>query len=107
MMEGSEFTRTTSLAPGMETVVEAYETLVVTDREGQEFAVSGRLDEKTLIFLRSFDAYMTTKNAGVAGVVLDAAWADVDKSFRDLALPVQRELPSFKRLGISVPGHRH
>lgn len=107
-MEGSEFTsRTTELAPGMEAVVEAYETLVIRDNEGQEFAVSGRLDEKTLVFLRAFDSYMTTKNAGVGGVVLDAAWADVDKSFHELTLPVQRELPSFKRLGLSVPGHRH
>lgn len=102
-----EFTRTTTeLAPGMETVVYAGDTLVIEDKEGQEFAVTGRESEEVLSFLKAFDTWLTTKNALVQGVVLDAAYADMTKQFNSLPLRLQREMPSFKKLGIAVP-HRH
>jgi hypothetical protein len=100
----SEFpTRTSELAPGMETVVAAGDTLVITDSEGQEFAVTGRESEEVMDFLRSFDRWLTTKNAHVEGLVLEAALADMTKKFNHLPMRLQRELPSFKTIGVTLP----
>lgn len=102
----SEFNRiATELGPGMETVVYSGDTLVITDKEGQEFAVTGRENDDVMEFLRAFDTWLTTKNALVLGVVLDAAYADMTKRFNALPLRLQREMPSFKRLGVPIPGH--
>jgi len=102
----SEFNRiTTELGPGMETVVYAGDTLVITDNEQQEFAVTGRESKEVMDFLVAFETWLLTKNAAVTGVVLDAAEAEMSKKFNALPLRIQRELPSFKRVGVPIPGH--
>lgn len=105
-MDEGDFKRiATELMPGMETVVYAGDTLVITDNAGQEFAVSGRESEEVMKFLEAFDTWLTTKNALVSGVVLDAAYAEMTRLFNALPLRIQRSMPSFKRLGVSIPGH--
>jgi hypothetical protein len=82
------------LAPGMERVVEAGETLVITDQNGQEFAVTGRESQELLAFLNEFDQWFTLVENKVKGPATDAAWFKVKEAYHSLPARIQRELPS-------------
>lgn len=104
----ADFPHTTSdLAPGMETLIKAGDTLVVTDEKGQEFAVSGRESDEVMVFLRAFDLWLSTREKRVTGLVLDGLYAEMTTAWKALPLRLQREMPSFKLLGVHVPGHDH
>lgn len=96
-----------SIAPNMERVVEAGETLVITDSEGQEFAVTGREAPETMEFLKAFDEWFSSLNQGIGGPVLDALFFKTKEAFNNLPMRLQRELPSIRRAGISIANHKH
>jgi hypothetical protein len=93
------------MMPGMSQVVEAGDELVVRDREGQEFSITAKVDEKTLAFITAFDEWFIIRHEGVRGVVLDALWNTVERA--DLPLHVQEKLTSFRRQGLFLRGHNH
>lgn len=97
---------TQELSPGMEAIVYGGDTLVITDEKGQEFAVSGREREEVMDFLKAFDEWFYAKEKGISAGVLDALWTMVRVKFLALPLGIQREMPSFKAMGVSV-GHGH
>jgi hypothetical protein len=90
------------IQPGMEQIVEAGETLEITDNTGQVFAVTGTESKDTLGFIIKFDVWHSMSRSGVQGPVLVQAWKEVEIAFNALPLRVQRQLPSFKALGIST-----
>lgn len=99
---------TTELAPGMEAVVYAPDTLVITDKDGQEFAVTGRNNEETTAFLKAFDEWLLHKNKrDLSDTLMNALWSEVERTFRDIPLSIQREFVSFKLLGVTLPGTGH
>lgn len=107
MMEGVE-RRYSDMAPGLEQVVFAGDTLVMRDNDGNEFAVKAKEAEETMAFLKSFDEWFTAKeSARFSQGILDALWHDVRQRFNALPMSIQRELPSFKNGGIIVRGHDH
>lgn len=96
------------LAPGLEQVIEAGDTLVMKDNEDNEFAVTAREHPDTLAFIKAFDDWLMVKNEGVLSMgVLGTLWSEVERTFRDLPMFVQRELSSFKKLGIAIVSHDH
>lgn len=46
-----------SLAPGMSQVIEAGEYYTLTDDKGKELELVGKLDAKTIAFVRAFDTW--------------------------------------------------
>lgn len=96
-----------SLAPGMTRVCHADETLVLTDNEGNEFAVEGREAESTMTFFKAFDEFFTARESNVAGLSLDALWYAVKEAFNALPMRVQRQLPSFAQGGVILRSHEH
>jgi hypothetical protein len=90
------------IQPGMERLIEAGETLEITDENGQVFAVTAKEGPQVMAFLISFDNWLTMKESAVEGAVINLQWADVRQKFGNLPLRVQRELPSFKTLGMLV-----
>jgi len=96
-----------SIAPGMERIVVAGETLVIQDEAGQEFAVTGRDSEEVMQFLQEFDRWFTLVQKNITGAVLTAQWFAVKETFNNLPLRIQRELPSFAGGGVIVQPHSH
>jgi hypothetical protein len=98
----------TDMAPGLEQVIEAGDTLVLRDNDENEFAVTAREREETMDFLKAFDEWFVAKNAErFSAGILDALWHEVSRTFNTLPMQIQRELPSFKSGGVIVRGHAH
>lgn len=96
------------MAPGLEQVIEAGDTLVLRDNDQNEFAVSARERDETMAFLKAFDEWFTAKQAArFSPAILDALFAEVTRTFNELPMAIQRELPSFKTGGVIVRGHAH
>lgn len=94
------------LAPGMTQVIEAGEKWEIEGSDGQSFEVKAVDSADVMDFLKAFDTWLTTYNAHVTGIVLEAAQADCIKKFNVLPMRIQQEMPSFAQLGIRL-GHPH
>ena len=90
------------IQPGMEQLIEAGDTLEITDKDGHIFAVTAIEGTATLDFFKAFDTWLTMNGAGVVGPSLLTAYRDMIDKFHKLPLRVQRELPSWKNLGVNV-----
>lgn len=88
------------IQPGMERLVEAGETLEITDNAGQVFAITGIEGPSTVEFCISFDNWLTMKKADIQGPVIATAFSDLVEKFGNLPMRVQRQMPSFKSLGV-------
>lgn len=96
------------MAPGVEQAIEAGDTLVLRDNDGNEFAVKGIEHPDVLEFFKAFDNWLTVKRHGtISAGVLATLWSEVEDRFNTLPMHVQRTLPSFKKLGIPVGDHDH
>lgn len=108
MPEEESFKKYSDLAPGLEQVIDAGDTLVMRDSDGNEFAVGAREHPDTMEFLKAFDEWFMAKEKGnFSAGVLDALWHNVRAKFNDLPMRVQRELPSMKNAGVLIRGHNH
>lgn len=96
-----------TLAPGMEEVIQAGDTLEITDANGQKIAVTAREADNTMAFLKAFDEWLMAKERVPAGHVLDAMWLGVKTTFNNLPMKVQLQLPSLKGGGVIVRNHSH
>jgi hypothetical protein len=107
-MEGSQ-PRYSDMAPGLEQVIEAGDTLVLRDNDQHEFAVTARECTETMDFLKAFDEWFTAKQRGGFSMgILDALWNNVSITFNALPMRIQRDLPSFKAGGVLLKGgHDH
>ncbi len=94
--------RYSDMAPGMDQVVQAGDTLVMRDNDGNEFSISGRLDDATLAFLKAFDEWFHANRAPARlhQDILAAMHARMVTAFNDLPMWLQQELPSFRAGGI-------
>ena len=92
------------LAPGLEQTIEAGDTLVMRDNDGNEFAVSAKEHPNTLAFFRAFDEWVTAKMGGLASMET-ILWAKMMTEWNNLPTHITRELPSFKAL--ILRGHSH
>jgi hypothetical protein len=90
------------IQPGMERIVESGETLEITDKDGQVFAVTCTEGPEVMAFLTSFDNWKTMRDNAISGDVMRLQWNDLIDKFNRLPMRVQRALPSFKTLGIGV-----
>lgn len=90
------------IQPGMEQVIEAGDTLEITDANGQVFAVAAKESESTMDFIKAFDEWLSMRTMGVEGILIDTAFSRVREKFYHLPLRIQRELPSFKSHGVIV-----
>ena len=90
------------IQPGVERLIETGETLEITDVNGQVFAVTAVEGPEMLDFCKSFDNWLSMKNALVQGPVMDAAFSQMVNLFYKLPARVQRELPSWKDLGVGL-----
>ena len=90
------------IQPGMEQLIEAGDTLEITDNTGQQFAVTATECTATIEFCQAFDNWLTMQRGEIRGLVIEAAWAALLVKFGKLPLRVQRELPSWKTLGVGV-----
>lgn len=96
------------MAPGMEQVIYAGDTLVMRDNDDNEFAVKAKEGEETMAFLVAFDEWFIAKEGGrFSPGILDALWHQVRETFNALPMSIQRELPSFKQGGVILGGHEH
>jgi hypothetical protein len=96
------------MAPGLEQVVYAGDTLVMKDNDGNEFAVSAKEGQATMDFLKAFDEwFMARERGGFSEGILLALWSEVKRTFNDLPMSIQRELPSIKHAGVVVPSYPH
>lgn len=96
-----------NLAPGMDYVCEAGETLVIQDGAGQELSITGRESPEVMEFLKAFDEWFFGKQRRFSDGILAALWAQVQTTFNALPLRVQKELPSWTTIGVSVRNHDH
>lgn len=95
------------IAVGATRSIEAGDTLVVRDRNGQEFAVEGKESEVVMDFLKAFDTWYTVSKVKTQGPVLGALWSDVVRLWNCLPPRVVREMPSFKSAAIGLRTHSH
>ena len=89
------------IQPGMEQLIEAGDTLEITDKDGQVFAVTAIEGTAVMDFFKCFDTWLTMHRAKVQGPVMETAFGNVLDRFNHLPLRVQRELPSWKDLGVN------
>lgn len=109
-MEGKPGRTYSDMAPGVEQVVYAGDTLVMRDNDGNEFAIQSKEHPDTLDFIKAFDAWLMVKQSGDGApnnVVLDALWASVQLAYNNLPMQIQTQLPSFARAGVPLAGHDH
>lgn len=107
-MEGRNDKKYQDIMPGMSQVVEAGDELTVRDREGAEFSITAKVDDKTMEFIVAFDNWHIVHEEGVRGVVVDALWSTVIAAYGALPQHVQEQLPSCRRRGIVLKGiHDH
>jgi hypothetical protein len=92
---GTDEKKYQDLAPGLTETIQAGDELVMTDKEGNEFSVAAKESDDVMDFLKAFDRWFSMHNRGITGVVLQAAWFDVEQSFRSLPVRVAHELPSW------------
>lgn len=85
-----------SLAPGMEEIVRAGDSLIIRDSDGQEVAITARESEETMDFLKAFDEWFHVKEGGLAPQLEPQLWTAVRSKFNALPMRLQRELPSLK-----------
>lgn len=104
---GIEQQRYRDMVPGMDQVIQGGDSLVITDAQGQEISVTARESDVVMDFLKAFDNWLTAKNAGVKGVVLDSTWHECLRLFRNLPVRIQHELPSWAKIGVALKGHDH
>jgi hypothetical protein len=90
------------IQPGMEQIIEAGDTLEITDDKGQKFAVTATEGTAVLDFCKAFDTWLTMHKSNIQGPVMESSYADMLNKFGKLPLRVQRELPSWKTLGVGV-----
>jgi hypothetical protein len=90
------------IQPGMERIVEAGETLEITDNQGQVFAVTGTECEATMTFIKKFDVWKMMNESSMFDQQKQLAWHECLQAFNHLPLRVQRQLPSFKSLGVKA-----
>lgn len=97
-----------TIAPELEEVVEAGDTLIITDAKGQQFAITGRDSEDVIEFCKAFDTWLSARNLGnVQGPVLDSLFTLAVTRFKSLPDRIQWQLPSYRSPGIILPGHGH
>lgn len=82
--------RTNLIKPGMSHVVNAGETLLIRDNEGQEIAVEAREHDDVVAFIRAYDELRIARAHGVTGVVLDSFEHRVERAFTSLPSHVVR-----------------
>ena len=81
------------LAPGMSQVIEAGEHYVLTDDNGKELELVGKLDEPTIKFLRAFDNWLALDyRTGPTTDVTKAARAGMVECWNNLSHHARREL---------------
>jgi hypothetical protein len=90
------------IQPGMEQLIEAGDTLEVMDENGRVFAVTAVEGTAVVDFCKAFDNWLTMHKSNVQGPVMEMAYKAMLDRFGKLPLRVQRELPSWKTLGIGV-----
>lgn len=95
------------LAPGMEQIIEAGDTLVIKDETGQEFAVTAREHPATMEFLKAFDQWFAAKEGNKESAITDAYWFELKARLNNLPMHIQRQFPSFKQGGVVLRAHGH
>jgi hypothetical protein len=90
------------IQPGMEQLIEAGDTLEITDDQGQKFAVTAIEGTAVMDFCKAFDVWHSMQRAKIQGPVVETAFNNLLNAFSRLPLRVQRELPSWKTLGMNV-----
>jgi hypothetical protein len=82
-----------TMAPGMSQVIEAGEAYTLTDDNGKELELVGRIDPLTLAFVRAFDVWYGVKGRVAEDTdVYKAAWMGVITAFNNLPKHVVKEL---------------
>lgn len=95
------------IQPGMERVVQAGDSLVIEDANGQEFAIKAIEGEATMEFLTAFDEWYALSRRTNNAEVLKALWTKATVAFNQLPLEIHKQLPSWKSLGTQVRAHTH
>lgn len=90
------------IQPGMERLIETGETLEITDVNGQVFAVRAVEGPEMMEFVKAFDNWHSLIRAKVQGPIVESAFTDMLIRFAALPARVQRELPSWKTLGVNL-----
>lgn len=97
-----------SLAPELEEVVQAGDTLIIRDNNNKEFAITGRDSDEVIDFFKAFDEWLSAQQTGtLAPELIAQLWKIVIGKFRALPDRIQWQLPSYKNMGLTVPGHTH
>lgn len=82
-----------TLAPGMTQVIEAGEHYTLTDDNGAELELVGKLDEVTIKFLKAFDVWLALHlRIGDVADPTKAAWAGVTSAWNDLPKHVREAI---------------
>lgn len=81
---------TSMIKPGMSHIVNAGETLLIRDNEGQEIAIEAREHDGVIAFIRAYDELRIARAHGVTGVVLDSFEHRVERAFTSLPSHVAR-----------------
>lgn len=87
-----------TMKPKMSKVIEAGETLIIRDSEGEEIAVEARHSKSVVEFLSAFDDLLVAERRGITGDVLAGIKLKVERSFANLPMSIQRELPSYRTM---------
>lgn len=80
-----------TMKPGMSHTIQSGESIEIFDNQGGSIAVSGRLHEGVVSFLRAFDDWHLAESAGAppravegARAALEAAWLSLPRHARDV-----------------------
>lgn len=87
------------IQPGMDRVIEAGDTLVIEDANGQEFAIKAVEGKATIAFIKAFDEWHNAKDVAEPSL-LNALFMTVLMHYRGLPMEIQHQLPSMKSLGV-------
>lgn len=99
-----------ALAPELEEVVKAGDTLVITDSKGKEFAITGRDSDEVIEFCVAFDDWLSARNSGVpiTEPLLQSLMTLAISKFNELPNRIVWQMPSYKalRANVGVPVKR-
>lgn len=91
------------IKPGMSHVVNAGETLVIRDNEGQEISVEAREHDDVMAFLVAYDDLRVARARGMTtGLVFEALRDSVERAWNSLPAHVTRRLPTASARGLVV-----
>lgn len=84
------------LSPGMSQVVEAGEEYTIVDNNGKELELIGKLDQKTIAFLRAFDMWIGLRSRmGETHELVRPVHATMIEAWNNLGTHARRELQSY------------